>query len=103
MALDIELFDKYKITSDEYGITLLRKIIVDPTKAHDWEKRKADGASPDKRINWSKPTYHSTVEQTLQRIMDFEIRDSEAKSITELLEEIKRIRRDIGSVMDERL
>ena len=104
MALNIEVFDgNFKITSDADNVIVYRKINVDPTKAPNWEKRKKEGASPDKYEKWVNPTYHGTIEKALMRIAEQRIRDSDATTLAELLHEIKGIRREISDVLSVRV
>lgn len=101
--LNIEVFEKYRITSDEFNVMIHERVIVDPTKSPNWERRKAEGASPNKRIEWRVVSYHASVEQALQKLAELKIRESDATTLTELLHDIKRIRREISDVLTVRV
>lgn len=103
MAINIMVFNKFRITSNEHNILVHRKSIVDPTKAPNWPEAKAKGASPDKRVEWTNTRYYGTVEQALMSIAEERIKDSDATTIDELLHEIKGIRREISDVLSVRV
>src|SRR5690625_3158643 len=99
MALNIKVGNEYKITSDDMNVILNRKHIVDPTKSPNWKRRKAEGASPDKRIEWREIGYFGTVEAALDRVVRQGVLESEAESISELTKEMRAIRREIEAVL----
>jgi hypothetical protein len=99
MALNIEVNSQYKLTSDSMNVIVNRKYSVDPTKAPNWAKREAEGASPAIRIEWREVAYCKTVEHALNWISEQAQRDSNAQSIAELLDEIKAIQREIKAVL----
>ncbi len=102
MAIDIVVFDDFRIVSSEMNVTVYRKNIVDPTQSPNWEERKAKGASSEKRVEWSKPTYHGTVDKAFKSIADQRVLEVDATTIDELLHEIRRIRREISDVLSVR-
>jgi hypothetical protein len=99
VALDIPVTKDYRVTSDSRNIIVNRRYIVDPTKAPNWPKRQAEGASPEPREEWREETFFRTVDQALKYIVDQQVRDSDADSLSELLHEIRRFNREISDVM----
>lgn len=102
-GINIEVFDSFRITADDMNVIVHRKRIIDPTLAPNWAKAKAEGASPDKRVEWANPTFHATVEQALTKIAEQRMREADASTIEELLHEIRRIRRQISDVLTLRV
>lgn len=100
--MDIE-FGNFRITTDEHQFIVHRKSIVDPTKLPNWEKKKKEGASPDKYEVWTNPTYHGKIEDALEKIAQERIRKSEAKTIEELRSDIRQIYREIRAFLDIRV
>lgn len=99
MALNIEVTEDYRITSDNMNIIVNERYLADPTKAPNWKKREAEGASPEPVEKWREISYHSTVESAMNKIVDKTILDSDAQTISELLREIREIRREISDVL----
>jgi hypothetical protein len=99
VSLKIQVTPEYLITSDTLNIIVKRKYIVDPTKAPNWKQRESEGASPALHEEWRDLSYHRTIEQALRFIADQRIRDSDAESIGELLDEIKAFHREITAVL----
>lgn len=99
MALNITVNSRYKLTSDSYQVIVNRKYIVDPTKAPNWAKRKAEGADSTPREEWREVAYCRDIEQALNWISKQTQLNSNAESLAELLDELKAIRRDIKAVM----
>lgn len=95
MPLNITVNSQYKITSDERNVIVNRKYIVDPTKAPNWVKRQAEGADPTPREEWREVSYHPTLDKALSYIVDQEILDSDATTLSELIDEIKGFQREI--------
>lgn len=101
MPLNIRINENYRLTSDSFNIIVEERRMVDPTKAPNWEKRKAKGASPELREDWKESSYHNTVEQAMNAVVDKTVRSSDAESVSQLLSEIRRIRREISDVLAE--
>jgi hypothetical protein len=99
MVLNITVNSQYKLTSDSLNVIVNRKHIVDPTKAPGWPQREAEGADPSPRETWKEVAYSPTVEKALNYIVDQSIRDSNAQTISELVSEVARIRREIEAVL----
>lgn len=99
MAIDIEVFGDFRIVSSEMNVTVYRKNIVDPTKSPNWEERKAEGASSEKRVEWARSSYYGTVDKAFKAIADQRVLEVEASTVEELLREIKRIRREISDAL----
>ena len=100
MALTIRINDDWKLTSDQFNVILNKRYIVDPTKSPNWEKRKADGASPEPREEWKEVGYYPTVEKAIDALVNKAVLSSNATTIGELLNEITQIRRDINAVLN---
>ncbi len=101
MALNIEVNNEYKLTSDALNVIVNRKHIVDPTKSPNWAKLEAKGADPTPREVWREVAYCRTLEKALNYIAEQGIRESNAESISELLSEIKVIQREISAVLSK--
>lgn len=99
MALNIQVTEEYRITSDDRNIIVNERHFTDPTKAPNWKERKAKGAAPEPVEKWREISYHSTVEEAMNKIVDKTILRSEATTISELLSEISDIRRQISDVL----
>lgn len=100
MAIEIKVNEEYRITSDERNVTVSRRYLVDPTKAPNWAKREAEGASAAIRESWREVSYHSTVPRAIQSIGEQLVRDSEATSFAELLAEVKRFNAQVESLFN---
>ncbi|MDQ0174457.1 hypothetical protein [Bacillus chungangensis] len=98
--MDIKIGEDFRIVSESMCITVLRRRIIDPTKAPNWPKLKAEGRSPELREEWRESTYHTTIEQAMRSILQQKVRESEAESMAELLAEIKEIKREISEVLN---
>lgn len=101
MPLNIRINENYRLTSDSFNIIVEERRMVDPTKSPNWKKREAEGASPELREEWKETSYHNTVEQAMNAIVDQTIRDSDVYSLGELLIEIRQIRREISAVLSK--
>ena len=98
MPLNIPVNSDYKITSDAMNVIVCRRHIIDPTKSPNWKRLEAQGASPEPREEWKEVAYLPTIDKAIEWIFDQQIRDSNAQTLTELLEEIKRFRREIKAI-----
>lgn len=99
MALNIEVNENYRITSDSANVIVQRKHIVDPTKSPGWAKMAANGADPTPRAEWRDHSYSRTVPQALKIIGESQVRDSDAESLEELVQEIKRFNGEIETLL----
>ncbi|WP_181349461.1 hypothetical protein [Thalassobacillus sp. CUG 92003] len=99
MSVNIEFSGGFKITSDSYNWIINRKKTVDPTKSPNWQKRKAEGASPEKHEKWTEVSYHGNLDHALDKIVDARMKESEATSLSELREELTEFRREISGVL----
>ncbi|MDR9792743.1 hypothetical protein Q8A72_07100 [Aeribacillus pallidus] len=99
MPLNIRINDDYKITSDTYNVIVNRRHISDPTKAPNWEKRKAEGADPTPKETWREVAYCRNVEQALEWILDRQVKESDAETFSDLLREIRQFRREINEIL----
>ena len=97
MTLNIEISDKYRITSDEMQIVIQRKHTVDPTKAPGFNP---EIHSADLRTEWRNWKYCGKVEVALDIILGQEIRESDATSLKQLRDEISAFRREINAKLD---
>ena len=100
MALNIRINDDWRLTSDQFNVILNKRYIVDPTKSPNWEKRKADGASPELREEWKEVGYYPTIELAMDALVNKAVLSSDAETIPELLNEITQIRREISAVLN---
>ena len=93
MTLNIEISDKYRITSDAMQIVIQRKKLVDPTKSPAFKP--GMNAEPyEKYEDWK---YCGKVEVALDIILGQEIRESDATSLKQLRDEISAFRREINA------
>ena len=97
--MEIEINDKYRIKSYDRNIVVERKHITDPTKAPNWKQLEAKGADPSPKVKWREVSYHSTVPQAIQFIGEQTVRDSEATTLRELLEEIREFNGEIRELL----
>jgi len=98
MALNIQVNDDYKLTSDDLNIIVNKRVMVDPTKAPNWAARAAKGADPTPRADWKEVAYCSRLDQALQRIVEQQVRDSDATELRQLIDEIKQYNRQITAL-----
>lgn len=99
MALNIAVGKDYRITSDSMNIIVNERYFADPTKAPNWKQREAEGASPEPVEKWREVSFHSRVESAMNKIVDKTILRSDAETFSELLREIREIRREIDGVL----
>lgn len=97
--MNIQVNEDYRIVSDSLNVTVQRKYLVDPTKSPNWPKMKAEGKSPDVRIDWRDYKYFARVDDALVGIFEQQVRDSQAETVAELLAEIKGFRREMKALM----
>lgn len=97
--MDIQVNEDYKLTSDSMNVIINRKKIVDPKKSPNWPKMQAEGKSGEPYEKWEEVSYHSTVDRALEWILDRQIKESDAQSISELLEDIKGFKAKIRAVL----
>lgn len=101
MTLNISINTDYYITSDAHNVIVKKRKLVDPTKSANWEKRKKEGASPDKRESWEELSYTATIDQALDRIANKSILDSDATTLGQLRKEISQLRCEIRTILDD--
>ncbi|MGG2024187.1 hypothetical protein AB1282_00560 [Gottfriedia sp. S16(2024)] len=99
MALNINITEDIKIISDTHNVIVQRKHIVDPTKSPNWAKLEAKGASSALREEWRDVSYHPSVEQAVKSIMCKKVNSSDATSLTEVLDEIKRFETELSAIL----
>ncbi|MBU5266229.1 hypothetical protein [Virgibacillus proomii] len=101
MPLNIRINENYRITSDNFNVILRKRKLVDPTKAPNWQQRKAKVASPEITVKWEDVGYYPKIEQAINAVVDKTILDSDAETIPQLLAEISQIRRQINAVLTQ--
>ena len=97
MTLNIEISDKYRITSDEMQIVIQRKHTVDPTKAPGFNP---EIHSSELRTEWRNWKYCGKVQQAIEVILRQQVFESDAISLKELHDEISSFRREINAKLD---
>lgn len=89
--MNIEIADKYRLTSDSLQIVIQRKHTVDPTKSPAFKP----GMDATIRTEWRDWKYASKPEQALELILRQKILESEATDLRTLRSEITAFRREI--------
>lgn len=89
--MNIEIADKYRLTSDSMQIIIQRKHIVDPTKSPAFKP----GMDATARTEWCNWKYASKPEQALDIILRQNVLESDATTLKELRNEIVEFRREI--------
>lgn len=97
MSLNIEISDKYRITSDNTQIIIQRKHIVDPTLSPNFKP----GRDATKRIEWRDWKWCSDVTHAIDVIRRQNIFESDATSLEQLRNEIALFRRKIRRLIGE--
>lgn len=98
MSLNIEISDKYRITSDNTQIIVQRKHLVDPTLSPAYD---ADKHSSETREEWRNWKYCGKVTQAIEIIAKQNVLESDATSLEQLRNEIASFRREIRRAMGE--
>lgn len=98
MALDIEISGKYRITSDDMQIIIKRKYTVDPTKSPNFN---AEKHSAEIREEWRDWKWCGKVSQAIEIILGQNIRESDARALRTLRNEISSFRREISAQLDD--
>lgn len=98
MTLNIEISDKYRITSDAMQIVIQRKHTVDPTKSPAFNPDKHSAAL---RVEWKDWKYCGKVSQAIDLMLAQEIRESDATDLRTLRNEISSFRREISAKLDD--
>lgn len=98
MTLNIEISDKYRITSDEMQIIVQRKHTVDPTKAPNFDATKHSSALREEWRNWK---YCGKVSQAIEVIVNQNVLESDATTLEQLRSEIASFKREIRRAMGE--
>ena len=94
MTLNIEISDKYRITSDELQIIIQRKHTVDPTKSPTFDPKTM---SAELRTEWRPWKYCGKVAQAIEVIARQNVLESDATTLKELRDEISAFRREINA------
>lgn len=95
----IEINEDYRIKSDDRNIIVERRHIIDPTKAPNWKQLEAKGTDPTPKEDWRAISYHGTIAQALTSIGEQKVRDSEATTLRELLDEISDFNGEIRRLL----
>ena len=95
----IPINGKYRLKSDDRNVVVERKHVTDPTKAPNWKQREAEGADPTPKVAWREVSYHATVPQAIQWLGEQAVRDSDAGTLQELLEEIRKFNGEIRTLL----
>jgi len=98
MTLNIEISDKYRITSDTTQIIIQRKHLVDPTLSPAYD---ADKHSSELREEWRNWKYCGKVTQAIEIIARQNVYESDATSLEQLRNEIALFRREIKRAMGD--
>lgn len=98
MTLNIEISDKYRITSDSTQIIVQRKHLVDPSLSPAYD---ADKHSSETREEWRNWKYCGKVTQAIEIIARQNVFESDATSLEQLRNEIALFRREIRRAMGE--
>lgn len=99
MALNIQISEDFKIISDSHNVIVQRKHTVDPTKSPNWAQLEAKGASSQVREEWRDVSYHPTLEQAVKSMLRKKVVNSDATTLTEVLDEIKRFETEITAIL----
>lgn len=102
MSVNIEFEGGFRLTSDSMNWIIERKKFVDPTKAPNWPKRKAEGASPEITEKWGDPTFHPRISQAVDKILDTKLRESNATTLRDLHLKMAEFRREISDKLEGR-
>lgn len=97
MTLNIEISDKYRLTSDSMQIIVQRKHTVDPTKSPAFDASKH---SAELREEWRDWKFCGKPSQALELIAQQNVFDSDATTLAQLLDEIVAFRREISDLFD---
>lgn len=97
MTLNIEISDKYRITSDSTQIIVQRKHIVDPTLSPNFKP----GMDATKRIEWRDWKWGSDVTHAIDVIRRQNVLESDATSLEQLRNEISAFKREIRRLIGE--
>src|SRR5690606_24028638 len=90
-----------RLISDKLNVIIQRKHTVDPTTGPNWAKREAEGADPTPYEAWRDVNYHSSVEAALAHLVEQKARESTAKTLAELLAEIRQFKRDMSVLITD--
>lgn len=98
MPLNIEISDKYRITSDTTQIIIQRKYLVDPTLSPAYD---ADKHSSETREEWRNWKYCGKVTQAIELIARQNVLESDATNLEQLCNEISAFKREIRRLIGE--
>lgn len=98
MTLNIEIADKYRITSDEMQIVIQRKHTVNPTLSPAFDATKHSSALREEWRNWK---YCGKVSQAIELIARQNVLESDATTLEQLRSEIASFKREIRRAMGE--
>jgi hypothetical protein len=99
MALNIQVTEDFKIISDAHNVIVQRKHSVDPTKSPNWAQLEAKGASAEVREEWRDVSYHPTLEQAIKSMLRKQVVNSDATSLAEVIDEIKRFETELTAIL----
>ena len=97
MTLNIEISDKYRITSDSTQVIVQRKHIVDPSLSPNFKP----GMDATKRVEWRDWKWCSKVTHAIDIVRRQNISESDATSFEQLRNEISAFRHEIKRAMGE--
>ncbi len=96
----IQVSEEFRIKSDTRNVIVERMYMTDPTKSPNWKQLEEKGADPSPRESWREVSYHSTVAKAIVSIGEQKVRDSEATTLKELLDEIRDFNGEIRALLD---
>ena len=98
MTLNIDINEDFRIVSDSHNVIIQRRHIVDPTKSPAFKPGITD---PTIRVEYRDWKYASNIAQCADIILQQRIRESDAVSLRELINEIASFKREINDLIGE--
>lgn len=97
MTLNIDINEDFRIVSDSHNVIIQRRHIVDPRKSPKF----SEGMDATVRVEYRDWKYASNITQVADIILQQRIRESDAVTLRELINEISSFKRGISVLIGE--
>lgn len=98
MTLNIDINEDFRIKSDSHNVIIQRPHTVDPRKSPRFIEGETD---PTIRVVYRDWKYASNITQVADIILQQRIRESDAVTLRELINEIASFKREINALIGE--
>ena len=109
--INVQLSPEYRLTADTHNFIVLERHVVDPTRAPDWERKKAEAARAGKTLDdtpreeWREIAYYSQRADGLALCLEYVAIRSAARgnavTLTEFVAEIRSLIESFRAMVED--